>query len=37
MGSFVFLGPTGVVGKTELARVLAREVFGGEQASSKLT
>jgi len=27
IGSFIFLGPTGV-GKTELAKVLAREVFG---------
>lgn len=27
IGSFVFMGPTGV-GKTELAKVLAREVFG---------
>lgn len=27
IGSFIFLGPTGV-GKTELARVLAEEVFG---------
>lgn len=35
MGSFVFLGPTGV-GKTELARVLAREVFGGEQSLIKI-
>ena len=35
LGSFVFLGPTGV-GKTELARVLAREVFGGEQSLIKI-
>lgn len=35
LGSFVFLGPTGV-GKTELARVLAREVFGGDQHLIKL-
>lgn len=35
IGSFVFLGPTGV-GKTELARVLAREVFGSENALIKI-
>jgi len=35
IGSFVFLGPTGV-GKTELARVLAREVFGSEDALVKI-
>lgn len=35
LGSFIFLGPTGV-GKTELARVLAQEVFGGEKALIKI-
>lgn len=35
LGSFVFLGPTGV-GKTELARVLADEVFGGEKSLIKI-
>lgn len=34
IGSFIFLGPTGV-GKTELAKVLAREVFGSEDALIK--
>ncbi|MEL0657469.1 AAA family ATPase, partial [Pseudoalteromonas issachenkonii] len=29
MGSFMFLGPTGV-GKTELAKALADSVFGSE-------
>ncbi|HEX4662188.1 MAG TPA: ATP-dependent Clp protease ATP-binding subunit, partial [Candidatus Saccharimonadales bacterium] len=35
IGSFVFMGPTGV-GKTELARVLAREVFGSDQSLIKI-
>lgn len=35
IGSFVFMGPTGV-GKTELARVVAREVFGTEDALIKI-
>lgn len=35
IGSFVFMGPTGV-GKTELAKVLAREVFGSEKSLIKI-
>ena len=35
IGSLLFMGPTGV-GKTELARVIAREVFGGENALIKI-
>jgi ATP-dependent Clp protease ATP-binding subunit ClpC len=35
MGSFLFLGPTGV-GKTELARALADALFGSDQALIRL-
>ena len=35
IGSFIFLGPTGV-GKTELARVLAQEFFGSREAMIKI-
>ncbi len=34
-GSFIFLGPTGV-GKTELAKVLAEEMFGDKDALLKI-
>src|SRR5437762_6152599 len=34
VGSFVFLGPTGV-GKTELARALANFLFGSDHARSE--
>jgi ATP-dependent Clp protease ATP-binding subunit ClpC len=35
LGSFIFMGPTGV-GKTELAKVLAREIFESEDALIKI-
>lgn len=35
VGSFIFMGPTGV-GKTELTRVLAQEVYGSEKALIKI-
>jgi ATP-dependent Clp protease ATP-binding subunit ClpC len=35
LGSFIFLGPTGV-GKTEMAKVLAREVFENPEALIKV-
>src|SRR6187431_1465226 len=35
IGSFIFLGPTGV-GKTELARALAEFMFGSEEAMIKI-
>ena len=35
IGSFVFLGPTGV-GKTELAKILAQEVFGDKKSLIKI-
>lgn len=35
IGSFIFLGPTGV-GKTELAKVLASEMFGDEDTLVKI-
>ncbi len=35
IGSFVFMGPTGV-GKTELARILAKEFFGREDSLVKI-
>ena len=35
IGAFIFLGPTGV-GKTELAKVLAKEVFSNEKSLVKI-
>lgn len=35
IGSFIFLGPTGV-GKTELAKALAEQVFGSEEAMIRI-
>jgi len=35
VGSFIFLGPTGV-GKTELVKVLAREVYGSDNTLVKI-
>ncbi|MDD3066660.1 MAG: ATP-dependent Clp protease ATP-binding subunit [Candidatus Gracilibacteria bacterium] len=35
IGSFIFLGPTGV-GKTELVKTLAKEVYGSENALVKI-
>ncbi|MCW1000515.1 AAA family ATPase, partial [Streptococcus anginosus] len=35
IGSFMFLGPTGV-GKTELAKTLAETLFGSEEALVRL-
>lgn len=35
IGSFIFMGPTGV-GKTELAKVLAQQVFGSEKSMIKI-
>jgi ATP-dependent Clp protease ATP-binding subunit ClpC len=35
IGSFIFLGPTGV-GKTELARALAEHLFGNEEAMIRI-
>ena len=35
IGSFIFLGPTGV-GKTELVKVLAREIYGSEDSLIKI-